>query len=58
MTVDKKTKKRLEILHQKKEKCQKQLAGAKSQTDELEEIEKLQLELQQINREIELLKNR
>lgn len=50
--MDKKSKKRLEILRQKQEKQQKLLKDAKAQTDEPGEIEKIEAELEKIKSEI------
>ncbi len=50
--VDKKTKKRLEILRQKLEKQQKLLKDAKAQTDEPGEVEKIVAEFEAIKAEI------
>jgi len=50
--VDKKSKKRLEVLRQKKEKQQTLLKAARAQTDEPGEVEKIEAELEAINAEI------
>jgi archaellum component FlaC len=54
--MDKKAKKRLEVLHQRIQKLRQQLAGAKQQADEPGEIEKLDAEIKHAEREIEKLK--
>ena len=56
--MDKKTKKRLEILHQKVEKSQKILAAAKQQTDEPDEIEKIEKQIEEFKSEIAELKKK
>lgn len=50
--MDKKTKKRLEVLRQKQEKQQKLLKDAKAQTDEPGEVQKIEAELEAIKVEI------
>jgi len=54
--MDKKSKKRLEVLRQKLEKNQKLLKDAKSQTDEPDEITRLEADLESIRNEIAELK--
>ena len=54
--MDKKAKKRLEILRQKQEKAQKLLKDVKAQTDEPGEVEKIETELAAIKAEIAELK--
>ena len=54
--MDKKTKKRLEILRQKLEKSQKLLAAAKTQTDEPDEIENIEKQIADLKAEIAELK--
>lgn len=54
--MDKKTKKRLEILRQKVEKQQKVLAAAKQQTDEPDEIENIEKQIAAYKSEIAELK--
>ena len=56
--MDKKTKKRLEVLRQKVEKTQKLLAAARAQTDEPDEIENLEKQLAQYQTEIAEIKNK
>ena len=56
--MDKKTKKRLEVLRQKVEKTQKLLASARAQTDEPDEIENLEKQLAQYQSEIAEIKNK
>lgn len=54
--MDKKAKKRLEILRQKLEKNQKLLAAAKQQTDEPDEIVNLESQIESIKTEIAEIK--
>ena len=54
--MDKKAKKRMDVLRQRREKVQQQLAGAKKQDDEPGEVERLTGELSEIEAEIEKLK--
>lgn len=55
--MDKKTKKKIEVARKKIDNLMKQLAGAKQQTDEPDEIEKIQAEIAAKKAEIEKLKN-
>ena len=50
--MDKKSKKRLEVLNQRLQKLRLQLAGAKKQADEPGEIEKLQQEIDDLAEEV------
>ena len=54
--MDKKTKKRLEILRQRLQKLRLQLAGVKQQQDEPDEVERLELEISTLEAEAEQLK--
>jgi len=56
--MDKKAKKRLEVLRQKLEKTQKLITAARLQPDEPQELADLQHQLQTIQDEIEQLRNR
>jgi len=56
--MDKKTKKRLEILRQKLEKSQKLLAAAKQQTDEPDEIKNIERQIAEFKTEIDELKKK
>lgn len=56
--MDKKSKKRLEVLRQKLEKNQKLLKDAKSQTDEPDEISKIESNIESIQKEIAELKSK
>ena len=55
--MDKKTKKKLEILRQRLEKTQKLLAAARLQTDEADEIQKIEQQISEIKLEISKLKS-
>jgi uncharacterized protein (DUF2342 family) len=57
IVMDKKTKKKIEVARKKIDNLMKQLAGAKQQTDEPDEIEKIQAEIAAKKAEIEKLKN-
>jgi len=58
LTMDKKTKKRLEILRQKIEKARKVLAAAKQQTDEPDEIQNIEKQIEEFQAEVTELKNK
>ena len=55
--MDKKHKKRMEVLHQKIAKLQQQLAGAKQQPDDPTEVPRLEKELAAAHAELATLKN-
>lgn len=55
--MDKKTKKRLEILRQKIEKYQKLLVAAKQQTDEPDEVQNIEAQITDFKTEIAKLKS-
>ncbi len=55
--MDKKTKKRLEVLRKRLDKLRQQLAGAKSQMDDPSEVEAIEKEITEATAEIEKLKN-
>lgn len=55
--MDKKEKKRLEVLRKKHEQVRQRLAGARTQMDDKSEVEAIEKELAAINFEIESLKN-
>jgi len=55
--MDKKSKKRLEVLRQKVEKTQKLIAAAKQQTDDPDEVAQLETQIADYKSEIEKLKN-
>ncbi len=54
--MDKKDKKHLEVLRQRKEKVQLQLSGARKQADDPAEIRQLEQEMQSIQAEVEKIK--
>ena len=56
MALDKKSKKRLEVLRKKLEKLQAQLVGAKQQEDEVGEAAKLEQEIEAAKAEMAELK--
>lgn len=49
--MDKKDKKRLEVIHQRLQKLRQQLAGAKKQDDEPGEVKKLEAEIASLDAE-------
>lgn len=55
--MDKKDKKRMDVLQQKISKLQQQLAGAKKQPDDPAEIPRLEKELAAAHAELSALKN-
>ncbi len=55
--MDKKTKKHLDVLRQKQQKLQRQLAGAKKQADDPTEVAQIEIELKRIAADIEKLKD-
>ena len=55
--MDKKTKKRLEVLRQKVEKTQKLIAAARQQTDDPDEVAQLENQITELKAEITRLKN-
>lgn len=58
MALDKKTKKRLQVLRQKIEKAQKVLAACKLQPDEPDEIEKAEKEIEKLKAEVAELRGK
>jgi len=54
--MDKKVKKRLDLLHTRLQKLRQQVAGAKRQMDEPGEVARLEKEMAEVNAEIEKLK--
>jgi hypothetical protein len=54
--MDKKAKKKLELLHQRLQQLRQRLAGAKKQPDEPGEVERLQKEIATLEAEAERLK--
>jgi hypothetical protein len=55
--MDKKAKKRVEVLQPKLQKLRMQLAGAKKQMDDVDEVRKLESEIAAIERELKELKD-
>jgi len=55
--VDKKQKKRMEVLHQRVAKLQQQLVGAKQQPDDPADVPRLEQELAATHAELVALKN-
>jgi len=55
--MDKKAKKRLEVLRKKTDTLQQQIAGARQQEDEPGEVKRLEAEMQAVKAEIEKLKS-
>lgn len=55
--MNKKTKKKIEVLKKKLETLRRQLAGAKKQTDEVGEVEHLSAEVAQTEGSLTELKN-
>lgn len=54
--MDKKAKKRLDLLQQRLQKLRQQLAGAKKQVDDPDEATRLEREIREVNAEVEKLK--
>jgi len=54
--MDKKTKKKIEVLHQRLRKLRQQLAGAKQQADEPGEAQRLEKEIAVVESEVVKLK--
>jgi len=54
--MDKKAKKRVEVLRQRIQKLNQQLAGARQQEDEPGEVNRLEQEIASVKEEIEKLK--
>ena len=55
--MNKKTKKRLDVVRKTLQKLRLQLSGAKQQTDEPDEVERLESEIVALQQEAEQLKN-
>jgi hypothetical protein len=55
--MDKKVKKRIDLLHKKVNDLQQRLAGARKQMDDPHEVEQLESQLAAAQTEIEKLKN-
>lgn len=54
--MDKKNKKRIDLLNQRLQKLRMQLAGARKQMDEPEDVVHLEREIAQVSAEVEKLK--
>jgi hypothetical protein len=54
--MDKKAKKKQDVLRQRQQKLQQQLAGARKQMDDPDEVRRLEVELATTNSELEKLK--
>jgi cob(I)alamin adenosyltransferase len=54
--MDKKAKKRIDVLQQRLQKLRMQLAGAKKQMDEPAEVARLEKELAEVSAELEKVK--
>ncbi len=54
--MDKKAKKRIDLLHKKLNQYRQQLAGARQQLDDPEEVRKLEADIAAAQQEIEKLK--
>jgi hypothetical protein len=54
--MDKKAKKRIEVLRKREEKLRQQLAGARGQMDDPSEVESIEKEMANVKDEIEKLK--
>ncbi len=54
--MDKKAKKKLEVLRKKTQTLQQQIAGAKQQMDDPDEVSRLEAELASVKEQIEELK--
>ena len=57
LSMNKKTKKRLDVVRKTLQKLRLQLSGAKQQTDEPDEVERLESEIVALQQEAEQLKN-
>jgi DNA repair exonuclease SbcCD ATPase subunit len=55
--MDKKAKKKIDVLRQRLTKLQQQLAGAKQQPDDLDELARLEQEIASVHAELEKLKD-
>ncbi|HEX4131259.1 MAG TPA: hypothetical protein VHZ24_14560 [Pirellulales bacterium] len=55
-SMDKKAKKRIDLLQQRLQKLRQQLAGARKQMDEPEDVARLEKEISDVNAELEKLK--
>ncbi len=55
--MDKKAKKRIDVLQQRLQKLRQQLAGAKSQPDDPQDVVNLEKEIKDVTTELEKLKS-
>jgi hypothetical protein len=55
--MDKKVKKRIDVLRARLQKSQQQLAGARKQMDDPADVTRLEKEISEINAELEKLKS-
>ncbi|HXT60408.1 MAG TPA: hypothetical protein VN699_17325 [Pirellulales bacterium] len=56
MSMDKKAKKRIDLLQQRLQKLRQQLAGAKKQMDDPDDVRRLEREINEVGSELEELK--
>jgi len=56
MSMDKKAKKRIDLLQQRLQKLRQQLAGAKKQMDDPDDVRRLEREINDVGAELEKLK--
>ncbi|MBN1852531.1 MAG: hypothetical protein JW829_07390 [Pirellulales bacterium] len=56
--MDKKVKKKIEMLHKKRSHLQQQLAGATRQTDDPGEVETIRAEIAEVQSQIEKMKEK
>lgn len=56
MSMDKKAKKRIDLLQQRLQKLRQQLAGAKKQMDDPDDVRRLEREINEVGSELEKLK--
>jgi cob(I)alamin adenosyltransferase len=56
MSMDKKAKKRIDLLQQRLQKLRQQLAGAKKQMDDPDDVRRLEREINEVGAELEKLK--
>ena len=54
--MDKKAKKRIDLLNQRLQKLRQQLAGARKQMDDPEDVRRLEREVESVTSELEKLK--
>lgn len=56
--MDKKAKHRIDVLNQRLQKLRQQLAGARQQSDEPDEVPRLEREIKAVSEEVEKLKGK